>query len=267
MNTCVSDWSIAQSTNLNKRDSTEQKSISVWKFCRYCSLNSSFFKGLILGILTFGLVLAVVITLWLTSDRKTTIANVPSTNTILTTSTTMAISTATTTTMATSTTMTTTTTTATISNTCTGGSTYTTQLLYLSMTSTLSWTKYTFNYTAPNILSAKLTFALRNDPDFWYLDDVSVTNSSGNQLLSNGNFEQGILGNWIYCNPNSANYSGAITSNYPRTGSYSYEDGSVGSSDYLSQTFAVTPNSKYSIKFWLSSGSNSSSFAFVTISS
>ncbi len=87
-------------------------------------------------------------------------------------------------TTSTSVTVSTTTSTATISNICTGGATYSTQLLYLSLNSILPWTQYSFNYTAPNINSATIIFSLRNDPDFWYLEDVSVTNSSGNQLLT-----------------------------------------------------------------------------------
>ncbi|CAF0759589.1 unnamed protein product [Adineta steineri] len=124
---------------------------------------------------------------------------------------------------------------------------------------------YSFNYTAPNITSAKLMFALRDDPDYLYLDDVSVTNSSGIQLLSNGGFELDTLSGWTYCNPSNAPSSGAISLGNSHSGSYSYMDGSVGSSDYLSQTFAVVPNNIYSITFWLSSSSTSSTFALVTI--
>ncbi|CAF4226089.1 unnamed protein product [Adineta steineri] len=118
---------------------------------------------------------------------------------------------------------------------------------------------------APNITSAKLMFALRNDPAYWYLDDISVTNSLGIQLLSNGGFELGTLSGWTYCNPSNAPSSGAISSANSHTGSYSYTDGSVGSSDYLSQTFAVVPNNIYSVTFWLTSSSNSATFALVTI--
>jgi hypothetical protein len=157
--------------------------------------------------------------------------------------------------------------TTTISNSCTGGTTYSTQLLYLSLTSNLGWTEYSFNYTAPNIASATLTFALRDDPAYWYLDDVSVTDSSNNQLLTNGDFELGSLSGWAYCNPSNAPAAGVVSSSIPHTGSYSYQDGSVGAYDYLSQTFAVIPYNTYSVQFWLYATSSSATYALVTISS
>jgi hypothetical protein len=162
--------------------------------------------------------------------------------------------------------MSTTTTTATISNVCIGGAVYTTQLLYLSLTSTLP-SEYSFKYTAPSITSPIITFALRNDPLDWFLDDISVTNSSGTQLLLNNGFEQGSLSSWVYCNPSNAAHAGFVDTSYPHTGHYSYVDGSVNASDYLSQTFTVVPNNTYAVKFWLSANSNSSSFALVSITS
>ena len=146
-----------------------------------------------------------------------------------------------------------------------GGTTFTRQLLFLNLTFYLPWTKYVFNYTAPNVDSAKLVFALENDPDFWYLDDVSVKNSSGIQLLSNGDFETGDLTGWIYCNPKNASNSGTVSTDNPNTGWYSYGDGSVGSSDYLSQSFAVRANRTYSVAFWLQSISTNGTFASIYI--
>jgi hypothetical protein len=108
-------------------------------------------------------------------------------------------------------------------------------------------------------------FALQDDPSFWYLDDVSVTNSSGDQLIVNGGFETSDLTGWAYCNPSNAVSSGIVSSAIPHSGSYSYKDGSVGASDYLSQTFAVVPNNIYSVTFWLYASSSYGTFALVTI--
>ncbi|CAF1335506.1 unnamed protein product [Adineta steineri] len=192
-----------------------------------------------------------------TSTTKTT-------SSTMTTSTTMTSST-----MTTSTAMTTskTTTTATVSNVCTGGEVYTTQLLYLTLTATLPWKKCSFNYTAPNITSATIIFSLRNDPLDWYLDDITITDSSGIELLSNGDFELGDLTSWTYCNPNNAAHAGFVGSSTPHNGYYSYVDGSVNASDYLSQKFTVAPYNNYSVKFWLSANSDKSSFALVSITS
>jgi hypothetical protein len=135
------------------------------------------------------------------------------------------------------------------------------------MNSMLSWTQYKFNYTSPNVTTATITFSFRDDPGYWYLDAVSVTNSSGQQLLSNTGFESGTLANWVYCNPSNSSYSGSVTGSTSYSGSYSYEDGSIGAPDYLSQTFSVQPNNIYTVKFWLSSDSNNMTFAWITISS
>ncbi len=133
------------------------------------------------------------------------------------------------------------------------------------MSANSPWTQHTFNYTAPNVNTATLAFAFRNDPNYWYLDDVSVTNSSGGQLLSNGGFESGSLPPWVYCNPlNSGTLSSVLTGTV-HTGSYAYKAGAVGASDYVSQTFNVQPNYIYTVTFWLHSLGTSNVFAWITI--
>ncbi len=112
-------------------------------------------------------------------------------------------------------------------------------------------------------------FSFRSDPNYWYLDDVSVTNSSGQQLLSNGNFESGSLTHWVYCNPKNATDSGYVVNLNLCYGYYCYDDGSMGAFDYLSQTFNVRPNQVYTVQFWLALDSNyivNMTFASITIS-
>ncbi len=181
--------------------------------------------------------------------------------------TTSVISTSTSTTS--SSTSTSTTTSTTTANICMAGYTYSTQLLYLNMNSYMSGTYYSFNYTSPNVTTLTLIFSFRSDPNYWYLDDVSVKNSSGQQLLSNGNFEQGTFANWVYCNPNNATASGSINSSVVCHGSYCYADGSIGAFDYLSQTFNVGPNQVYTVQFWLALDSSyivNMTFASITLS-
>lgn len=108
-------------------------------------------------------------------------------------------------------------------------------------------------------------FSFRNDPSFWFLDDVSVSNSSGKQFLSNGGFEQGTLTNWVYCNPSNATFAGVVTSSVHHSGTYCYSDGSVGSPDYLSQAFNVQPNTMYSVQFWLSATGTNNTLVWVTL--
>ena len=133
----------------------------------------------------------------------------------------------------------------------------------------MSGTYYSFNYTSPNVTTLTLIFSFRSDPNYWYLDDVSVTNSSGQQLLSNGDFEQGSLIHWVYCNPRNATFSGFISSSLVCHGNYCYADGSIGAFDYLSQTFNVLPNEVYTVQFWLALDSRyivDMTFAYITIS-
>ncbi|CAF1244831.1 unnamed protein product [Adineta steineri] len=228
----------------NSREFSRKKLRLPWNLPQ-CCLSTACWIGFIMGLLIGGLILAIVISFWKTSASTT----------------------ATNTTTVTSTSTTSTTTMSTISNMCTGGTLYTTQLLYLDLIAMLPWTQYSFNYTAPNINSATIMFALRDDPGIWSLDDVSITDKSGNELLSNGDFEQGYLASWIYCNPSNGTYGGYVGTGSSYDGSYSYLDGVVGVSDYLSQAFTVTPYSNYSITFWLSTNSNSVTFAQIYVTS
>ncbi|CAF1523551.1 unnamed protein product, partial [Didymodactylos carnosus] len=53
-------------------------------------------------------------------------------------------------------------------------------------------------YTA-TATQTTITFALRNDPDYWILDDVSIIQQgTTTELLSNGGFESAMT-NWTYC--------------------------------------------------------------------
>jgi chitinase len=81
----------------------------------------------------------------------------------------------------------------------------------------------------------------------------------------NGGFETGSVSGWTYYNPSNAASSGTVSSAIPHSGSYSYQDGSAGASDYLCQTFAVVPNNIYSVTFWLYASSSYGTFALVTI--
>ena len=89
--------------------------------------------------------------------------------------------------------------------------------------------------------------------------------SNGSQLLLNNGFETGDTTSWSYCNPSAATYSGDVTSTKPKSGYYSYEDGSIGSFDYLSQSFSVASGSSYKIRFWLNTGATYDAYAYVAI--
>jgi hypothetical protein len=45
------------------------------------------------------------------------------------------------------------------------------------------------------MLERHLTFQFQQDPSFWQLDNVSVTNSTNSQLVLNGDFQGGSVAN------------------------------------------------------------------------
>ncbi|CAF4640877.1 unnamed protein product, partial [Didymodactylos carnosus] len=94
-----------------------------------------------------------------------------------------------------------------------------------------------------------ISFGLRNDPASTSVDDVSVMNGT-QQLLSNGGFETGSLSPW-----QGAAHVGAGN---PHSGTYSYNDGVVGSLDYVYQTFQTVPGTLLNISFWISWGGSGS---------
>jgi len=107
---------------------------------------------------------------------------------------------------------------------------------------------------------------LRQDPSFWCLDDISVIGPNGVQLMQDGGFETGPLTNYyVYCNPNGATYSGYISNTCAHSGSYSFYDGSVTYSDYLSQTFTTVVGDTYNISFWLANQGNPTNSLLVLI--
>ncbi len=126
-----------------------------------------------------------------------------------------------------------------------------TTLAYFSNLSPFSYTQYTYSYVA-GTTSTTLMLVLRQDPSFWCLDDISVVGPNGVQLWQDGGFETGPLTSYYtYCNPNGATYSGTISTRCPHSGSYSFYDGSVTYSDYLSQAFTTVVGATYNISFWL----------------
>jgi hypothetical protein len=102
-----------------------------------------------------------------------------------------------------------------------------------------------------------LTFGVQNNPATTYFDDISVV-SNGVELLCNGGFENGTQICW-----SGANH---IQSGCGHTGTYCYSDPVVGSLDYLSQSFLITPGALLNISFWTYwTGSGSGIITTVTI--
>lgn len=120
-----------------------------------------------------------------------------------------------------------------------------------------SYQMYSVTFTATNA-DTVLTFAMRNDPGYFGLDNVSMvdnTTSSGNLVL-NGGFESG-LADWMDTNMYGAAYSGVVGTSChgigPYSGSYEWCDGSTQAYDAIAQTIATKVGNSYTITFWLGS--------------
>ena len=103
-------------------------------------------------------------------------------------------------------------------------------------------------------------------PVNWYVDDVSVYNKNV-QMLVNGGFETGSSSpGWAVTTPNGVcGTAGAVNSGIPRTGTYSFKDGSVGCADQLSQSFPVIAGQVYVVSFWIEMGGSGSGISISVI--
>lgn len=145
----------------------------------------------------------------------------------------------------------------------------------------MPYTQYTYTYVAI-ASTTRITFAFREDLGSFLLDDVSVVNinSSNNELIVDGSFENGSLSpSWDHCVPFNSTSDGFILSNATNltwenvtfltlTGSYCYCDGIVAFADYLSQTFATQIGATYKISYWLfnrGSGTDNNADIFLSI--
>lgn len=141
-------------------------------------------------------------------------------------------------------------------------------VLYSTTTSSsTAYACHAFEWTASSTTTVTLSFELRHDPFYWYVDDVSVYSGS-TQKLVNGDFESG-FSPWVRTAPNGACGSFPATScgTSPRTGSGSLCDGSFGCADRVSQSFSVTAGEVLVVSFWMrSGGSGSGIVAIVTLS-
>jgi len=106
------------------------------------------------------------------------------------------------------------------------------------------WTN--LHYTViPTGDASTITFGCRNDPSFFYLDEVSMWPVP---LIQNGSFEFGDFTGWT----TSGNFSDtSVNMAYASQGFYGAQLGPVGSLGYLSQTFQTVPGQGYLIHYEL----------------
>ncbi len=131
-----------------------------------------------------------------------------------------------------------------------------------------TYQQYSVNFMATNT-TTNVSFAMREDPAFIFLDDVSVTLGGGPNLLLNGGFEDGPVGantpaSWTYLNSFGATFAGVVESNGPHSGSNNYYDGAVQAYDGITQAIATTVGEIYTVNFWLMDDSGESTFSRIS---
>lgn len=124
------------------------------------------------------------------------------------------------------------------------------------------YTQYTVDFTATDAFT-NITFALRDDPAYIYLDNISVASllDPGTNLIQNGGFEGGNAttgGNasapvdWQYLNIYGATYGGEVTCNNEGQGgsNCAWYDGAVQAYDGITQGINTIIGQTYQISFW-----------------
>ena len=118
-----------------------------------------------------------------------------------------------------------------------------------------TYTGYSTTFTAASS-STNLSFAFREDPAFLELDNVSLTTGGGPNLVANGDFESGPVGNpqpagWTYLNMFGATFGGTVMAGCGVGGSTCYYDGAVQAYDSITQAIATTVGKTYTLNFQL----------------
>ena len=138
-------------------------------------------------------------------------------------------------------------------------------------TTAQNYTLYTYNYTATQT-QTYLTFQFRQDPAFWGLDDISVKNSAGTNLVANGGFETGNLSSWTLIGQQGLNAAGTVSGGTVgtapannHTGSYHFYDGAVNGVDGIFQSFETTVGQTYTVQFYLANDGGGAALAEVDI--
>jgi hypothetical protein len=136
-----------------------------------------------------------------------------------------------------------------------------TTLFSLNNTAPFIYTFYSILYTAI-ANETMITFAFRQDPAYWAIDDISVRNKiSGIEVLQNGDFENETFAPFSYCNQQGVNVVVLPPGNQSHSGSYAFVDPTPYAPDYISQMLILTIGQVYNVTFWvLNAGGPPNSF-------
>jgi hypothetical protein len=137
------------------------------------------------------------------------------------------------------------------------------------------YSQYTVTFVA-GVANTAITLAIREDPAYIYVEQVSVTDvtAGGGNLLTNGDFSGGVYtssGNnatpvgWTYANIYGAGAGGqVITSGCGGATTTCWHDGAVGSYDAISQTIPTIIGHTYQLSFYLYDDSGQTTFSDLT---
>ena len=118
-----------------------------------------------------------------------------------------------------------------------------------------------------------ITVGLRQDPDWYYLDDFYVIDTvTGATMNNDPSFETGGLsaccGSSSTCNAFGVSPLGTVIYGNAHTGNYCFQDGAVGGPDYFTITITnIVISRTYNISFWLMNTSGTPNLAMVTVGS
>ena len=139
---------------------------------------------------------------------------------------------------------------------------------------THAYSQYTTASFTATSATTNLSFALREDPAFLGLDDISMEDltTSTPVLIANAGFEGGGLGTntpagWMYLNSFGASFAGIVSNSAnnpspgPHGGSQYYYDGAVQAYDGITQAVATTPGDMYNVSFWLADNSGLTNYS------
>jgi hypothetical protein len=130
-----------------------------------------------------------------------------------------------------------------------------------------SYQTFTVSFTASGA-STNLSFALREDPAFLLLANISLvdTTTSSSNLLINGDFSAGPVGanapnGWTYLNQFGAAFAGVVNTGCGPTGGNCYDDGAVQAYDGITQAVSTTAGDLYTLTFQLMDNGGLSTFS------
>lgn len=130
-----------------------------------------------------------------------------------------------------------------------------------------TYTPYSVSFTASGALT-NLSFALREDPAFLFLDNVTMALTGGGpNLVLNGDFSLGPVGanaptDWTYLNAFGATFAGVVRADCGTVaGSNCYYDGAVQAYDGITQAISTIAGDSYTVTFDLEDDSNLTTFS------